>query len=55
MGDEIDVARLTTIVGVVAEPAARFRFSRIARPSVCDELLDAAVEMEAQLVVDFAR
>src|SRR5689334_7873408 len=55
MGDAIDVFRLSSIGRVVTEPSARLGAGRLARPSESDQFVDAAFQMESQLIVDLAR
>jgi hypothetical protein len=55
MGDEIDVARLSAVVIEVAELARRLANGSVARPAARDQLFDAALDVKAELFVDFAR
>jgi len=54
MCGHVYLARLAAVLGVVSESTARFCFGGRTRPAACDEIVHAAFEVKAKLIVHFA-
>jgi hypothetical protein len=55
VGDQVDVAGLSTVVIEITEQACGFAHGSVARPTASEQFLDATVEMKAKLFVYFLR